>query len=189
MAPHTQEVFEAPKPEHQEKTTSSLDALKGCGSLHCQSSRVSQQEERTSERAIEPLLDIMQANVKSVLSNKGPIFRQPIFHALSQSKRYRISNAFTDGLPAEKRGIMKCTACKKFMKKYGDLCVVADDGSLIPLAWPTNLESVPPYYRTPVKNVLKLFCGQVVCEEFENTTVRNHTLGTPTNRRLEPYVN
>jgi hypothetical protein len=137
MAPNMQEdfdddfeVIEVPKPDHEHQqptTTSSIYAVKGCGSPYCQSSHVSREEEMASERAIEPLLDIMRVNAKS-LSNKGPIF-----HALFYSNRYSIVNAFADGLPVDKRRIMNCTACKRFMKQYGDLCVVAEDGSLTPL--------------------------------------------------------
>jgi hypothetical protein len=177
MAPHMQdfgeddfEIIEAPELQ------GAANASKGCGSPYCQSSHVSREEEMNSGRAIEPLLDIMRVNAKS-LSNKGPIF-----HALSQLERDKISNAFADGVPVEKRRVLNCTACKKFMKQYGDLCVVAEDGSLIPLAWPTNAEkqNVPQYYRTPVENVLRLFQGQAVCEEFVIRTVKNRTLGTPT---------
>ena len=77
---------------------------------------------------------------------------------------------------------MNCSACKHFLRKYGDLCVVADDGTLVPLMWPVKMTRVPEYYKEAVENVLKLFEGQEVGNEFKigkGKGPNGRTLGTP----------
>jgi hypothetical protein len=65
------------------------------------------------------------------------------------------------------------------MRQYGGLCVVGDDGSVIPLSWPSNIEAVPLYYKQAVQNVLNLFKGKEVGDELKLPKLNGGLLGVP----------
>ena len=167
------EVIESP-----EVTESKTHAQ--CADPLCQRSHSTFIEEEASDRAIGPLLAIMHATAKEV-QTKGPIF-----HLKSEKKkdpsadRDAIFDTFTESLPLHHRRVMNCQACRRFMRQYGDLCVVGDDGSAIPLSWPLSIEVVPAYYRLAVTNVLKLFKGKEVGDEFKLPKGKGGILGIPT---------
>jgi hypothetical protein len=126
--------------------------------------------ERVTERALDPLVAVMQKTVEKTET------RGPIFHGLKYLIRTSISKTFINLLPAENAPIMHCKACVRFMNRYGDLCVVGDDGNLIPLMWPTDTSGVPQYYKRSVEHVLQLFKDASVQNEFETSS---RVLGTP----------
>jgi len=169
------EIIDIPS-DNVMQTASNTTQTEKCGNPYCQLSHVSQGEELASDRAIEPLLAIMKGTAKS-MTTKGPIFHM----SMSYFERDIMVEAFLDGIPLERRKVMNCSNCKRFMRQYGDLCVIADDGALIPLAWPTDLEIVPQYYKKPVENVLELFRGKVVGDEFILRAAKDRILGIPSN--------
>lgn len=183
MSTHSQEEFAddfeivilPPKQGQPGETqsASTFPSSKECGDPYCQLSHISPEEENKSNRAIEPLLAIMKATAESITA--GPLFHM----SKSPAEQDMVAKAFVDGIPIENRRVVNCHACKKFMRQYGDLCIVADDGSLVPLAWPTDVENVPQYYKKPAENILKLFQGRSVSEEFVLGSEKGRVLGTP----------
>jgi hypothetical protein len=147
-----------------------------CQNPFCQFSHVSREEECASERAIEPLITVMQATA-AAFETKGPIFHAKISSAYD---RDLIFDAFTSVLPVQYRRIMNCSACKQFCQQYGDLCIIEDDGGLIPLAFPTTVTHVPEYYKQSVQTVVNLFAGKAVGDEFNIQSETGRTLGFPT---------
>jgi hypothetical protein len=149
-----------------------------CSDPLCQRSHSTFIEEEASDRAIAPLLAIMQATSKEV-QIKGPIFHLKSEKKTDSSDRDAVFNTFTESLPLQHRRVMNCQACKSFMRQYGDLCVVGDEGSVIPLSWPLELEAVPAYYKPAVANVLKIFKGKEVGDEFKLPKEKGGILGIP----------
>lgn len=74
---------------------------------------------------------------------------------------------------------MACQTCKHFVRQYGDLCVVGDDGNLIPLCWSLDLDRVPESYKEAVKCVANSFAKRTVGAEFILQRDHSQTLGTP----------
>jgi hypothetical protein len=149
-----------------------------CSDPLCQRSHSTFIEEEASDRAIGPLLAIMQVTAKEV-QTKGPIF-----HLKSENKdtsdRDAMFDTFIESFPLQYRRVMNCQACRHFMRQFGDLCVVGDDGSVVPLSWPLKIETVPAYYRPAVTNVLKLFNGKEVGDQFKLLKGKGGILGIPT---------
>jgi hypothetical protein len=165
------EVIESP-----EVTESKTHAQ--CSDPLCQRSHSTFIEEEASDRAIDLLLTIMQATAKEV-QTKGPIFHLKSENKKDASDRDAMFDTFTESLPLQHRRVMNCQACRRFMRQFGDLCVVGDDGSVIPLTWPLKIEAVPAYYRPAVTNVLKLFKGKEVGDEFKLSKGKGTILGIP----------
>ncbi|KAF4613436.1 hypothetical protein G7Y89_g15451 [Cudoniella acicularis] len=144
--------------------------------------KVSPDEEETTERAIKPLVSLMQETTK-LQEKSGPIFQRAAIEKDGSSSHVRdnIFEAFVTGLPVEEQQMMNCNACKKFMSQYGDLCTVGEDGSLLPLMWPTDTEKVPQYYRKSVEHVLTLLetSGGTVGDEFAIQDKAGRVLGVP----------
>jgi hypothetical protein len=159
-----------------EVNTSSEHDATTCSNPFCQRSHVSFEVERASERAIESLIAIMQANAKAIETEGGPIFHANIVTDTPRDRNIMFE-CFTGSLPIQNRRAMNCYTCKQFLRKYGDLCTVADDGTLVPLAWPLQTTEVPEYYKEAVENVLKLFEDQEVRDEFKILKEKGRLLG------------
>jgi hypothetical protein len=123
-----------------------------------------------SDRAIEPVIEVMQKTAES-LELKGTIFHARMGPTCAFAE-------FIKALPLEHRQIMNCNNCKRFLRLYGDLCVVGDDGALIPLMWPLDIAEIPPFYQQSGIDVRKLFEGKAVGDEFE--IPKRRILGTLT---------
>ncbi|RDW92501.1 hypothetical protein BP5796_01895 [Coleophoma crateriformis] len=149
-----------------------------CGNPYCQLSHASASEERASDRAIEPLLEAMQATAEDLLQAKGPIFHAKLDTSITSEKSTLVAETFLGGLPAQYRRVMNCTACKQFMRQYGDLCMVSDDGTLIPLYWPVN-DAVTAHYKESVSDVRELFKNKPVGNEFRIYSDKSRIIGTP----------
>lgn len=57
---------------------------------------------------------------------------------------------YLDALPAD-RQIHTCTACRRFVKEYGALVTITDDGQTIPIMW----DRCPDFYRLSVLTLSK----------------------------------
>ncbi|TGO23820.1 hypothetical protein BPAE_0121g00370 [Botrytis paeoniae] len=122
------------------------------------------------DRAIQPLAAAMQLTVNRNERNRGG----PLFHAdlrLSDPTGRDfgmnvIYEMFSRGLP-NKRRMMSCEICETFIRDFGNLCCLSDDGTLVPFIWPGE-DIVPDYYRQAVTNVRKLFVGRPLGEEFRS---------------------
>ena len=147
--------------------------LATCSDGSCQTSRVAKKGEFASERALEPLIAIMQAT-STDLETQGPIFHASI---ASSTNRNIIYDTFLGVLPMQHRRAINCHACKQFLKQYGDLCMVGEDGGLVPLSFPKH-SNVPQYYKQSVKAVVELFEDKSVGDEFK--IPKERTLGSPT---------
>lgn len=125
----------------------------------------------------DPLLTLTQANAAALWKDHGPIFHTK----LALPNKNSLYDAFLSGLPSAYRQAMTCSACRRFIRKYGDLCVVGDDGSLIPLLWPLAAEQVPEFWKRSYLNVVELFKNQVVGEELKLNSEgkKAKVLGTP----------
>ncbi|RXW24820.1 hypothetical protein EST38_g1035 [Candolleomyces aberdarensis] len=102
----------------------------------------------------------------------------PIFHAGQVGKT--LWAPFSSSLPDELKKMMGgCSTCRHFVETYGDLCVVDDDGSLVPVIWPhvSDLEHVPERYRDAVTAVLNRVSGCVAGDEFILETDKDRVLG------------
>ena len=177
MASHVEDDFEmVVAPPNILTSTRSKHDMAACSNPYCQLSHISREEELASERTIEPLIITMQATATE-LETQGPIFHAKISSA---TDRHLIFDTFVGALPLQYRRVMNCNACKQFLQKYGDLCIVGDDGGLIPLAFPTATTNVPQYYKQSVGAVLKLFVGKSVGDELKIQKETGRTLGFPT---------
>lgn len=58
--------------------------------------------------------------------------------------------AFLDGLPGE-RLIHTCSACRRFVKEFGGLVAITEDGQTIPVMW----DACPDFYRMSVLSLSK----------------------------------
>ncbi|RFU32626.1 hypothetical protein B7463_g3727, partial [Scytalidium lignicola] len=130
-----------------------------------------------TQELFNPLLDVTKANAATLSCNHGPIFHTKFD---SQEPDF-LYDAFVSGLPSEYRRSMECPACRQFMRNYGDLCVIENDGSLVPFLWPTDMEGVPEFWRQAVLNVVELFKDKVVGEELKINKKRDDlpVLGKP----------
>jgi hypothetical protein len=102
----------------------------------------------------------MQENAEKLLKSGSSIFHADLgdYHVLR--------DAFVSGLPAGKHQEFDCSACRHFMKNFGDLAMVDDQtGNLKPLFWKGDLQN--DSYRNPVEMVEKLFEGKKVREVFQ----------------------
>jgi hypothetical protein len=177
MASYGEDDFEMINgPSEISTSIKSKHDMASCSNPFCQLSHVSMEEQRASERAIEPLVTIMQANAAE-LEMQGPIFHTQINSA---TDRDVIFETFIRALPIDYRRVMNCNTCKQFLRQYGDLCIVGDDGGVIPLVFPSTITNVPQYYKQSVQAVLELFANKPVGEEFKVQNETARTLGIRT---------
>lgn len=54
------------------------------------------------------------------------------------SKRNVFDNLFLANLPADQRQHHNCSACRKFVEKFGSLVIISPSGKLIPVIWPPD---------------------------------------------------
>jgi hypothetical protein len=113
-----------------------------------------------------PLYQSMQESAKKLQKSEASIF-----HATLGNDYHVIRDAFNSGLPTGHLQKFNCTACHRFMKKFGDLVMVdAASGSLIPLFWNADLHN--DFYKRSVKAVQDLFQGKKMRKAFRvNMTV------------------
>src|ERR1700723_439373 len=60
-------------------------------------------------------------------------------------------DAFLDALPAD-RQIHTCNSCRRFVKEFGGLVCIAEDGGTIPVMW----DICPDFYRLAVLTISKI---------------------------------
>lgn len=123
----------------------------------------------TSTPAIEN--DGMESFNQSMLSNARALSKTGlIYHAnLSSDDRDIVFKAYQSGFPEERRQVVNCNCCRHFLRKYGDLCTVGDDGQLQPLFWPQHMDKAPRVrkeYQESVLQMRKLFGNQAVGSQF-----------------------
>lgn len=114
-----------------------------------------------AERSIDPLNAAMQATAKEA-SKDGPIF----FADLGVEKDL-IYNTWREGVPEEDRGVFNCSACRRFLRRYGNLCTITSVGALQPLFWQSGASVFPQYFKKPVINIANLFEGKTVAQVFK----------------------
>ncbi|KAH0559212.1 hypothetical protein GP486_004278 [Trichoglossum hirsutum] len=94
-----------------------------------------------------------------------------------------VGEEFIAHLPAGEQYLFNCSACKHFMKQWGNLATVdPETGNLTPLFWsgapPEVGEAPPAYYQGAVEAVAKLFVGKKVTHEFK-VTKETEAIGLP----------
>ena len=110
-----------------------------------------------------PLYESMQESAKKLLKSNASIF-----HANLGGDYHVLRDAFNTGLPPEHLQAFNCTACYRFMKKFGDLAMVdAASGSLTPLFWNADMHN--DFCQKSVKAVQDLFQGKKVRKVFRVT--------------------
>jgi hypothetical protein len=80
---------------------------------------------------------------------------------------------YIDNAPAESRSIRTCSACKKFVARFGGLVTIAADGSIAPAFWPKD---PPAAYRDAVRAIIAKITKAKVTGVFRSSAA---TLGTP----------
>ncbi|KAH8811463.1 hypothetical protein F5884DRAFT_275708 [Xylogone sp. PMI_703] len=116
-----------------------------------------------SHDPFDDLLAATKAHAATLWTDHGPIFHS----RLSSTDRDIVFNTFVAGLDTKYRQEMMCSTCRRFLRNYGDLCIVDDDGSLVPLLWPQDVDGVPEYCKQAVLDVSKLFKDKLVGEELK----------------------
>ena len=94
-----------------------------------------------------------------------------LFFVEFETKLYDI---FVQALPEEDRREFDCTACRKFVNKYGRLALVNDNGELQPLMWYPRDLRVDPYFRDSVQAIFDAFKGRKVSREFKIAVARRY---------------
>lgn len=56
-----------------------------------------------------------------------------------------LNQVYLDNLPAAERQLHSCSACRAFLRRYGNLVTVGDDGTLVPIMWDPGV--APAFYR------------------------------------------
>jgi hypothetical protein len=128
-----------------------------------------------------PLYEAMRRTARRNLKKqpKTTIFRV----ALREEDPDIVSKEFITHLPADEQYLFNCSACKHFMKQWGDLATVdPETGTLTPLFWngvpPESSGAPPAYYRGAVEAVTRLFAGKKVTHEFK-VTKETGVIGRP----------
>lgn len=129
--------------------------------------------ERDSPRGMDSLMTAMQAKADEN-SRTGLLF----FSDLG-ADRYLIYNTWLEGIPEGDRKVFDCRACRRFLNRYGSLCIINDDGTLKPLFWSAEDPKLPPYFKQAVANVEKLFVSKSVTDELTISTEEGRKLGHP----------
>lgn len=98
----------------------------------------------------------------------------------------RVTNEFTlwqrcflDRLPADRRQHYTCTCCERFVRRYGGLVVVHDDGTTGSVLWSPYADEaamVPAFFRPAVRALAEFVEAQPVRGVFLDAAI---TWGTP----------
>lgn len=82
--------------------------------------------------------------------------------------------AYLDNLEGSERQQFNCNCCKSFIRKYGDLAIISEDGKIESILW--SLENVPKYFRNAVQDLkIAVETGEVKEVFFSDEA----TLGSP----------
>ncbi|KAH6907428.1 hypothetical protein BKA70DRAFT_1223258 [Coprinopsis sp. MPI-PUGE-AT-0042] len=111
--------------------------------------------------------DALVAAIQTTVNNHGSLQSLIVVHAdLFPGQTSTVFSIFLDNLPTELRPEHTCTACRHFLETFGDLCMVKEDGSLIPLLWSDSAVIIPDVYDKAVKAIHELFKGRKVKKEY-----------------------
>ncbi|KAG2003584.1 hypothetical protein CC2G_004176 [Coprinopsis cinerea AmutBmut pab1-1] len=126
------------------------------------------------DKAFDDLLAAMQRTARN------SALERPIFHArlVESEANTSLFQIFLDNLPEAELRPHNCRACRRFIDKYGDLCVVNDDGSLTSLLWPEDVTEIPQIYQNAVGAISSLFKGKVVYSNYVIRVDKHKQLGT-----------
>lgn len=107
----------------------------------------------------QPLLPAMQASFNEAVAS-GPLFQTGV---ATRDDEYDIYDLFLNSLPSD-RQYHTCSACRHFLRRYGGLVTVADDGSLVPAMW----AQVPAdtFYSYAVHGLAKCVRGERITRPF-----------------------
>lgn len=105
----------------------------------------------------------MREHAERLLKTAGSVF-----HVDLDDDYHILREAFDNGLPTEYHQEFNCSACHRFMKRFGDLAIVdAKTGNLRPLFWNSDLQN--DFYRKAVKAIENLFEAKKVKKVFRVT--------------------
>ncbi|WP_441286529.1 hypothetical protein ACSRUE_29770 [Sorangium sp. KYC3313] len=90
-------------------------------------------------------------------------------------------DAFLDGLRADRRQHYTCSACRRFVERFGGLVKVAPDGTATSIAWAP--EAAPPFFRASVEAMALLVARAKVTGVFLS---EERTWGMPSNKSQKP---
>lgn len=71
---------------------------------------------------------------------------------------------FLDALPPELRQEYTCSACRKFVDRYGSLVTIAADGTTTPVLW--NPESAPASFASAIRTLFTAVCEAPIAGVF-----------------------
>ena len=127
---------------------------------------ISEQSDRYHTHAYDLLVSKMQERFASF--TKG----SPVFQT---DAGYKLWDAYLNSFPVEDRQYHDCQACKSFIRRFGGLVVIKDDGSFKSAVWPKDA-SIGDYYCSGVEAMRKLVKKAKVVGVFLS---RETVFGTP----------
>lgn len=60
---------------------------------------------------------------------------------------------YYNNLPEENRVQFNCNTCKKFIRKYGNICTIDDNYNLKSALWDIDVDNVSEYFKNSVKSL------------------------------------
>jgi hypothetical protein len=91
--------------------------------------------------SFDTMVTALQAHFAKVLEGKG----SHLFQVDTADDLYQL---YLDNLPLGQRQYHTCSCCRNFIRRFGSLATVNEDGTLTPAVW--NTEGVPELYRESV---------------------------------------
>ena len=109
--------------------------------------------------------------LNAVANNRLEQYASPIF--ITDLNHRQLYSDFQNALPEDMKQVYNCNSCRGFVRRYGGLVVVDDEGSVKPLLWdPTDLE-IDPVFRSSIDAVARQFEGRRVFREYKVVELTN----------------
>lgn len=126
------------------------------------------------------LLRMQRRYVERTAGGANPVF------TTSAGDDDELFATYLEAFPAEQKQFHNCSACRRFVKTYGSLVVIADDGTFQSAVF--DAEDAPELYHAPIQAILRrvrrsVVTGVFLCKETvwgqPETGVWRHMAVTP----------
>lgn len=95
--------------------------------------------------------------------NQSPVF-------MVDTDRRQLYTRYLDALPTEVKQQYNCNTCRGFVRRYGGLAIVNDDGSLMPILWSSEMSALMSPAEPGCVALARHFEGAKVLTEFKITS-------------------
>lgn len=119
----------------------------------------------TNDQDYHDLLTRVQARLTTLLADGSPLFT---------TASGDLHDLYMAGLPAAEQQSHTCSACRRFVNRFGGLVVIDAQGQTQSALW--SLDDAPPLYQTSVGAMLRAIQGAPVTDVFYTGA---SVLGTP----------